>query len=119
MGELRKIPNVGKQTEQDLIRMGYTTIQSLRGKSADELYAEECASRGCVVDRCQLYLYRAVEYFVNTENPDPRKCKWWYWKDDYVEVSPERKDPTISDEQNLANLEKMVANLKKVAGKEE
>ena len=88
MGELRKIPNVGKQTEQDLIRMGYTTIQSLRGKSADELYAEECASRGCVVDRCQLYLYRAVEYFVNTENPDPRKCKWWYWKDDYVEVSP-------------------------------
>ena len=86
MGELRKIPNVGKQTEQDLIRMGYTTIQSLRGKSADELYAEECASRGCVVDRCQLYLYRAVEYFVNTENPDPRKCKWWYWKDDYVEV---------------------------------
>ena len=54
MGELRKIPNVGKQTEQDLIRMGYTTIQSLRGKSADELYAEECASRGCVVDRCQL-----------------------------------------------------------------
>ena len=180
MGELRKIPNVGKQTEQDLIRMGYTTIQSLRGKSADELYAEECASRGCVVDRCQLYLYRAVEYFVNTENPDPRKCKWWYWKDDYVEVSPcgavcvecasfpvdcpgcrkikgkvfwlqytgedccgvydccvkqkgwrhcgacpslpcgrFQKDPTISDEQNQANLEKMVANLKKVAGKEE
>lgn len=30
-----------------------------------------------------------------------------------------QKDPTISDEQNQANLEKMVANLKKVAGKEE
>ena len=26
MGELRKIPNVGKSTERDLIAMGYTTI---------------------------------------------------------------------------------------------
>ena len=74
MSELRNIPNVGKTTEQDLIAMGYTTIESLKGKKADELYAEECALRGCVLDRCQLYLYRAVEYFVNTENPDPMKC---------------------------------------------
>ena len=66
MSELRKIPNVGETTEQDLIAMGYTTIESLKGKSADELYAEECALRGCTLDRCQLYLYRAVEYFVNT-----------------------------------------------------
>ena len=38
MSELRKIPNVGETTEQDLIAMGYTTIESLKGKSADELY---------------------------------------------------------------------------------
>ena len=38
MGELRKIPNVGRQTEQYLIAMGYDTIESLKGKSADELY---------------------------------------------------------------------------------
>ena len=36
MSELRKIPNVGETTEQDLIAMGYTTIESLKGKSADE-----------------------------------------------------------------------------------
>lgn len=29
---LRKIPNVGSQTEQDLIAMGYTSIASLKGK---------------------------------------------------------------------------------------
>ena len=174
MSELRKIPNVGKTTEQDLIAMGYTTIESLKGKSADELYAEECALRGCTLDRCQLYLYRAVEYFVNTENPDPMKCHWWHWKDEYVEVSPcgaicvecglfplqcagcrkikgkvfwlqytgddccrvydccvnkkhqhncgkcaelpcsrFLKDPTLSDEQNEANLKKMLDNLSK------
>ena len=88
MTELRKIPNVEKRTEQDLIAMGYTTIASLRGKRAEDLYAEECRLRACVLDRCQLYLYRAVEYFVNTENPDPAKCKWWLWKDEFTEPSP-------------------------------
>lgn len=173
MSELRKIPNVGKATERDLIAMGYTTKESRKGKTADELYAEECALRGFVLDRCQLYLYRAVEYFVGSDNPDPEKCKWWHWKDEYVDPSPcgavcvscarfpaeckgcrsikgkvhwlkytgadvcpvygccsdkglrdcgeceslpcDRftKDPTVSDEQNEANLRAMIANLKK------
>ena len=68
--------------------MGYTTVASLRGKRAEDLYAEECALRGCLLDRCQLYLYRAVLYFVNTPNPNLEKCKWWYWKDEYVSPSP-------------------------------
>lgn len=74
MSELRKIPNVGKTTEKDLIAMGYTTIESLKGKTAEQLYEEECALRGELIDRCQLYLYRAVEYFVNSEKPDLSKC---------------------------------------------
>lgn len=88
MSELRKIPNVGKATEKDLIAMGYTTIQSLKGKTAERLYREECALRGEIIDRCQLYLYRAVEYFVNTENPDLSRCPWWLWKDEFAEPSP-------------------------------
>ena len=56
MSELRKIPNVGKTTEKDLIAMGYTTIASLKGKKAEQLYKEECALRGELIDRCQLYL---------------------------------------------------------------
>ena len=43
MSELRKIPNVGKRTEEDLIAMGYATIASLRGIPAQRLYEEECA----------------------------------------------------------------------------
>lgn len=88
MSELRTIPNVGKATERDLIAMGYTTIASLKGKTADELYAEECALRGFTLDRCQLYLYRAVEYYVNSEAPDPARCKWWLWKDEVLRPSP-------------------------------
>lgn len=88
MSELKKIPNVGKRTEQDLIAMGYPTIESLKGKTAEQLYAEECALRGFTLDRCQLYLLRAVEYFVNTPDPDRQKLKWWYWKDEFVRPSP-------------------------------
>ena len=88
MGELFTIPNIGKATERALTEMGYTTIESLKGKKGEEPYNEQCALRGTVVDRCQLYLYRAVEYFVNTANPDIEKCKWWYWKDEFVSPSP-------------------------------
>ena len=88
MSELRNIPNVGKRTEQDLLAMGYTTIASLKGKTAQELYDEECALRGTLLDRCQLYLYRAVEYYVNTPSPDPAKLRWWFWKDEFVQPSP-------------------------------
>ncbi len=83
-----KLPNVGKQTEHDLLAMGYTSIESLKGKKADDLYQEECHLRGCAIDRCQLYLYRALEYYINTESPDVNKSKWWYWKDDYFYPSP-------------------------------
>lgn len=85
---LREIPNVGQQTEQDLLALGYTSIESLKGKRADDLYQAECRLRGCKIDRCQLYLFRALEYYVNSENLDKEKCKWWYWKDDYFLPSP-------------------------------
>ena len=81
MGELRAIPGVGRQTEQDLIALGYPTIASLRGAYPEELYRLECEKRGVMVDRCQLYVYRCAVYFAQTPDPDPEKLKWWYWKD--------------------------------------
>ena len=88
MSDLKMLPNVGKATERDLIAMGYTTVESLKGKSADELYAEECALRGFALDRCQLYLFRALEYYINTSNADMNKVKWWLWKDKYYNLAP-------------------------------
>ena len=81
MGELRAIPGVGRQTEQDLIALGYPTIASLRGADPEELYRLECEKRGVMVDRCQLYVYRCAVYFAQTPGPDPEKLKWWYCKD--------------------------------------
>lgn len=80
MGELRKIPGVGKEIEQDLISLGYTTIESLKGQDPEEMYDRECLMKGCQIDRCQLYVYRCAVYFASEEQPDPEKLKWWNWK---------------------------------------
>lgn len=83
MGELRKIPYVGKATEASLNLIGYNTIESLKGVDPEKMYQKECELRDLEVDRCQLYMYRMVVYYANTKNPDPDKLKWWYWKDWY------------------------------------
>ena len=81
MGELQKIPGVGKTIEQDLLRLGYDTIASLRGADPEEIYQRDCLERGMQIDRCMLYVYRCAVYFAETEHPEPEKCKWWNWKE--------------------------------------
>jgi len=81
LGELQKIPGVGKTIEQDLLRLGYDTIASLRGADPEEIYQRDCLERGMQIDRCMLYVYRCAVYFAETEHPEPEKCKWWNWKD--------------------------------------
>lgn len=81
MGELRKIPGVGKQTEQDLIMLGYPTIESLKNADPQQMYDRECAMRGQKLDRCVLYIYRCAVYFASNEHHDPEKLKWWNHKD--------------------------------------
>ena len=69
MGELQKIPGVGKATEKSLIMLGYTTIKSLKDANPAQMYEKECLIRGQHIDRCQLYVYRCAVYFASTENP--------------------------------------------------
>lgn len=81
MSELRKIPGVGKETEKDLIRLGYPTIASLKDADPEEIYRRDCMEQGVTIDRCQLYVYRCAVYYASTPHPDPEKLKWWAWKD--------------------------------------
>jgi len=86
MGELRQIPGVGKQTEQDLLALGYTDVASLRGADPQELYERECIRKGEQVDRCVLYVYRCAVYYANTP-PEERELellKWWNWQDEKI-----------------------------------
>ena len=80
MSDLRQIPYVGKETEDDLLALGYADIASLKGADADELY-ERTKALGRGSDRCILYMYRMICYYANTPEPDVSKLKWWLWKD--------------------------------------
>lgn len=79
--DLQTIPGVGKNIAQDLIDLGYPTVESLRGQDPEELYRKDCLRKGRIEDRCQLYVFREAVYFAGQEEHDPEKLKWWNWKD--------------------------------------
>ena len=79
--DLQKIPYVGKETEQDLLLLGFDSIASLKGADPEAMYQKECVLKGGKVDRCQLYVYRMAVYYAENETHDPEKLKWWNWKD--------------------------------------
>ena len=85
MSELRKIPGVGKNTEQDLLNLGIRSIADLKGRDPEELYMQDCLFKGYQEDRCQLYVYRLAVYFADhgadRQACEPETLKWWYWKD--------------------------------------
>ncbi|MDD5944491.1 MAG: helix-hairpin-helix domain-containing protein [Clostridia bacterium] len=81
MSELLKIPGVGKETEKDLMKLGYNTIESLKNADPQQMYDEMCRISGTKLDRCVLYVFRCAVYYAETENPDKEKLKWWNWKD--------------------------------------
>ena len=79
--DLSQIRGVCIQTEQDLLRLGYPTVASLRGADPEELYRRDGTQRGFTIDRCQLYVYRCAVYYDSTPDPDPELLQWWRWKD--------------------------------------
>ena len=80
--DLVKIPGVGVNMADHLIKAGYPDIASLKGQNPEEVYARDCLAQGVTVDRCALYCYRLAVHFANNggELP-PGKQNWWNWKD--------------------------------------
>lgn len=79
--ELEIIPGIGKSIAQDLIEMGYTTVQSMKNQDPQQMYDKHCAIKGRHIDRCVLYAFRCAVYFASYESHEPEKLKWWNWKD--------------------------------------
>ena len=80
--DLQKIPGVGKNMEEHLIKAGYPDIASLKGQNPEEIYARDCLAQGMQVDRCALYCYRLAVYYANNSGHlPPERQNWWNWKD--------------------------------------
>ncbi len=79
---LQQIPGIGKNMEAHLKRLGYDSIESLKGQNPEEMYEREKKTEKGLC-RCVLYCYRLAVYYAETkpENRDPEKLKWESWKD--------------------------------------
>lgn len=88
MGDLRRIPGVGKNIEQDLMNIGITCVEDLKGRSPEELYRLDCLYKGFQEDRCQLYVFRLAVYYAEQTVHEPEKLKWWYWKNKTYPEAP-------------------------------
>ena len=85
-----KAPKVMKIADLDFLtaeaKKAFETLEiesteQLIGKEADNFYLDYCVESGGVADRVILYEMRAAVYFANEAKPDPKKLRWWYWKD--------------------------------------
>ncbi len=81
--ELTQIPGVGKSIANDLLEIGITSIDDLRGKNPEVLYDLSNQHCGVVQDRCLLYVFRCAVYFASTPKAKQKEdlLKWWNWKD--------------------------------------
>lgn len=79
--DLLTIPYVGKNMKEDLMNIGITCVEDLKGKNPEDLFLKDCQFKRRLEDRCQLYVFRMAVYFAENEVHDEEKLKWWYWKD--------------------------------------
>jgi hypothetical protein len=79
---LLQIPWIGKTIAKDLMEMGITEVQDLRGRDPEALYDLHNRFRGSVQDPCMFYTFRCAVYYADTppEKRDPELLKWWNWK---------------------------------------
>ncbi len=78
---LQSIPGVGPSIARDLRQLGVRRVADLKHRDPERLYGRLNALRGARQDRCLLYTFRCAVYFASTARPDPRRLKWWWWKD--------------------------------------
>jgi hypothetical protein len=79
--DLMRIPGVGKSIANDMLNIGISSVNELRGRDPQELFDKSNQFAGTIQDRCLLYVFRCAVYFAENEKHDPEKLKWWYWKD--------------------------------------
>ena len=79
---LQELPGVGPSIAGDLWRLGVRAPEDLIGRDPDALYERLCEVQGQHIDRCMLYVFRCISYFVNETKHEPEKLKWWNWAGD-------------------------------------
>lgn len=78
--EFQTIPNVGRATAEDLVRLRVRSIRALAKKNPMTLYRAICKLDGARHDPCVIDVFMAAVDFANRGECNP----WWHY-------TPERK----------------------------
>jgi hypothetical protein len=62
--ELVTIPGVGKTVANDLVNIGISCIDDLKGKKPEQFYDRSNRFVGRIQDRCLLYIFRSAVYYA-------------------------------------------------------
>lgn len=78
---LESIPGVGREISKKLTSIGIRKVSDLKNRDPGELYRKLEEKTGLHMDRCLLYVFRSAVYYASHTKHDPKKLKWWNWKD--------------------------------------
>ena len=83
MTDLKQIPGVGQNMEQHFIKLGFNSVESLRGQDPEIMFERDKELNDGKLDRCCLYCYRLAVYWAETKEAEreAERLKWWNWKD--------------------------------------
>ncbi|AUB55466.1 pathogenicity locus [Methanobacterium subterraneum] len=78
--DIKQIPGVGDVIAEDLWDLGIRSPEDLKDQDPEELYLQLCALQDTKVDKCMLYVFRCVVYYVSHDKHEAELLKWWNWK---------------------------------------
>jgi len=90
---LQTIPGIGPSLAQDLFSLGIRRVADLKRKNPETLYRRLEQLTNSHQDRCVLYTFRCAVYYAKTPRPDPRRLRWWNWKD--ASAAPTGRSPKL------------------------
>jgi len=77
---LNRIPGIDLPSVRDLIDLGFSETDELRGRSPEALY-EDLLNKNEQTPRDRLYAIRLAVYFAESPEPDPTLLNIWKWQD--------------------------------------
>ena len=71
---LQTIPGVGKSLAQDLIDLGYHSVDELKSEDPEMIYQNLIDLRGEHIDRCVLYVFRCAVPILRVTRHTTKSC---------------------------------------------
>lgn len=97
--DISTVPGIEREAVEALRELGFNTVGELCAKDAEEMYYKLSLERGEVAEKELLYQFRCAIYYATVKKADPKKLRWWYWRD-------KDENAGLSDEELLKIYEK-------------